>query len=228
MEERASNSANNTETSCSIECGEKTDEGVSFVAKETIYQEGSTGQPSVNQMHPKDKSNMINEELNKPENLTLNTAESLSEIDTSNESLGDESVMKNINSVDGEFSNESSFVSSPLSTDFNEIAATMSSFNIDMLVKEYERLKGSHERLQMEYKTSLEREKVLCEKLKEYGGQDDESCNSLANVNSELREELKFILAENQRLRNECKRYVPPIKPLVLSQIESKCYSIAS
>ena len=104
-------------------------------------------------------------------------------------------------------SNDSSCLNSPLFVNFNGISTDLiSGKNIDLLVKEYENLKTDYQTLQNDYQNSLEREKDLCERLTEYGGQGDESCNSLANINNELRTELEKVLAELSNLRNENKR----------------------
>lgn len=165
-----------------------------------------TGVSSITKTEPSDELKVINTE--EPPNVSLITTVNTSENSEScNESLG----MKIASpfSVEGLSSNESSCLNSPLCTNINGIDIDfMSQFNVEMVIKEYEKLKKSYCSLQSEYQASLEKEKELCEKLMEYGGQDDESCNTLASVNSELRKELDFVLAEQQRLKNENKRCV--------------------
>lgn len=114
---------------------------------------------------------------------------------------------ENLKLMDHFSSNDSSCLNSPLFVNFNGISTDLiSGKNIDLLVKEYENLKTDYQTLQNDYQNSLEREKDLCERLTEYGGQGDESCNSLANINNELRTELEKVLAELSNLRSENKR----------------------
>lgn len=115
---------------------------------------------------------------------------------------------KKLDLLESNSSNESSCISSPLFGNSNSECGSrpMSPFNVDIVAIEYNKLKERYQSLQNEYQTSLEREKVLCERLKEYGGQDDESCNALTNINTELRKELDFVLGELQKLRNENKK----------------------
>ena len=107
--------------------------------------------------------------------------------------------------LDGISSNENSCVNSPsfdsASNDF--VSRSMSPFNVDFVAKEYDKLKDNYQSLQNEYQASLEREKDLCERLREYGGKDDESFNALTNINTELRKELDFVVGELQKLRND-------------------------
>ena len=110
---------------------------------------------------------------------------------------------------DGLSSNDSSCLNSPLLLNFNGItldSISASNININVLVREFETLKENYQNLQNDYKTSLEREKELCDRLQEYGGQGDESCNSLMSINNELRTELDNVLAELRTLRSENKR----------------------
>ena len=124
---------------------------------------------------------------------------------SSNETVG---FVKALDPLESNSSNESSCVSSPLfENSISECGSRpMSPFNVDIVAMEYNKLKERYQSLQDEYQTSLEREKVLCERLKEYGGQDDESCNALTNINTELRKELDFVLGELQKLRSENKK----------------------
>ena len=116
-----------------------------------------------------------------------------------------EDIVQQRNPMDGVFSKEASCSNSILlenSKDGTE-SRPISPLNIDFVVTEYDKLKERHQSLQSEYQTLLGREKVLCEKLKEYRGQGDDTCNALTNLNAELRKELDFVLCELQTLRNE-------------------------
>ena len=84
----------------------------------------------------------------------------------------------------------------------------LSPCSIATTANDYEKLKERYQILQNDYQSSLEREKALCGKLNVYSGQDDECFNSLTNLNTELRNELDFVLGEMQILKKENKRCV--------------------
>eukprot|EP00794_Sanderia_malayensis_P005717 gene5717-6417_t len=108
-------------------------------------------------------------------------------------------------------SGDSSCVNSPTNLNFNNgttiiASETTTTGHSNMLAKEYNSLKLNYQGLQIDYQNSLDRESELCKRLQEYGGQDDESCNSLASVNNELRVELEKVLEELARMKQENKR----------------------
>jgi len=114
-------------------------------------------------------------------------------------------VISSGDSIDVVSSKEASCINSVLLENSKDGTSSrpISPLNVDFVVAEYDKLKERHQSLQSEYQTLLGREKVLCEKLKDYRGKDDATCNALTNLNAELRKELDFVLCELQKLRNE-------------------------
>ena len=78
---------------------------------------------------------------------------------------------------------------------------------LKFILSEYEHAKSELSKLQTDYKLSLEREKTLHEKLKDYGEKEDSSGIELSLVNDDLRHQLDTALRELNDLTDELKRY---------------------
>lgn len=77
---------------------------------------------------------------------------------------------------------------------------------LKFILAEYEHTKSELSQLQTDYRLSLEREKSLCEKLKDYHGKEDSSVEDLSRVNEDLRKNLDTVLEELKSSKEELKR----------------------
>lgn len=77
---------------------------------------------------------------------------------------------------------------------------------VNFILAEYEHTKGELSKLQTDYRLSLEREKSLCEKLKDYHAKEDSSGEDLSRINEDLRKNLDAVLEELISSKDELKR----------------------
>ena len=77
---------------------------------------------------------------------------------------------------------------------------------VNFILAEYEHTKGELSKLQTDYRLSLEHEKSLCEKLKDYHAKEDSSGEDLSRINEDLRNNLDAVLEELISSKDELKR----------------------
>lgn len=75
----------------------------------------------------------------------------------------------------------------------------------EIVFTEYERMKDELIKVQNEYKKSLERERDLCEKLKNSQQDEDIKISQLSRVNEDLREQFKDVIEELNTKKDELK-----------------------
>lgn len=90
-------------------------------------------------------------------------------------------------------------------TDESAIELKTERQNHEIVLIEYERVKDELLKLQNEYKSSLEREKELCEKLKTIQSEEDNKVTQLTKVNEDLREQFNNLLDELNGKKDELK-----------------------
>lgn len=77
--------------------------------------------------------------------------------------------------------------------------------NHEIVLIEYERVKDELLKLQNEYKSSLEREKTLCERLKIGHDEEDVKVSQLSKVNEDLREQFDNLVEELNGKKDDLK-----------------------
>lgn len=77
--------------------------------------------------------------------------------------------------------------------------------DVQLVLTEYEHVKDELLKLQVEYQSSLQRERNLCERLQNFHKEEDNKVSKLSKVNEDLREQLNNVLGELNGKKEELK-----------------------